>query len=484
MKTRIYKQIMFIGLVVFSSGVYLFAQMDIDSEDPKILTDIKIDASSFERASQIYGKFCASCHGMQQQSFINRDWILGSEKENIVHSITYGNAALGMVAFGEAFTKEEIDDLASFIMYRAANSDVKQSIVNGSQIVESEKIKFRVDTIVSGLEIPWGMTFLPNGDLLFTERKGELYRFSNGKLFGPIAGVPEVVQLGQGGLLDVEIHPNYTENGWIYFSYAQKGPGSKKVANTAIGRARLQQDVLVDFQQLFLATPWSDKGAHFGSKLVFDKQGHLFFGVGDRGYRDENPQSLNNHSGKIHRINDDGSIPSDNPFVNVEGAMPSIYSYGHRNPQGTVIHPVTGEIWESEHGPKGGDEINRIQPGLNYGWPIISYGINYNGTTFTNLTEKEGMEQPVTYYVPSIAPCGMTFVNSTRYPGWENNILLGSLSFKYLERVELDGNKVVHHEKLLENIGRVRNVKVSHDGYIYLAIEKPGKILRLTPVDE
>jgi glucose/arabinose dehydrogenase len=192
---------------------------------------------------------------------------------------------------------------------------------------------------------------------------------------------------------------------------------------------------------------------------------------------------LENHAGKIHRIHDDGSIPEDNPFVNTPGAMPSIYSYGHRNPQGTTMHPLTGEIWESEHGPRGGDELNLIEAGKNYGWPVISYGINYSGTKFTDLTEKEGMEQPVVYWDPSIAPCGMTFVDSDRYPGWKNNILIGSLRFKYVERVELKGNEVVAQEKLLEGIGRVRNVEISPDGFIYVAMETPGFIVRLLPVN-
>jgi glucose/arabinose dehydrogenase len=241
--------------------------------------------------------------------------------------------------------------------------------------------------------------------------------------------------------------------------------------------------MLVDKEVIFDAGPDSNRGQHWGCKLQFDKENYLWFGVGDRGNRDVNPQSLENHSGKMHRIYDDGSIPEDNPFVNTTDAIPSIYSYGHRNPQGTSMHPETGEIWESEHGPKGGDELNLIKPGLNYGWPVISYGINYDGTKFTDITKKEGMEQPVIYWTPSIAPCGMTFVDSDRYPGWKNDILIGSLRFKYLERVELDGNKVVAQEKLLEDMGRVRNVEVSPDGYIYVAFETPGYIVKLLPVN-
>ena len=223
---------------------------------------------------------------------------------------------------------------------------------------------------------------------------------------------------------------------------------------------------------------------HFGTKIAFDGKGHIFFGNGDRGQHFDFPQKLDNTNGKIHRLNDDGTIPADNPFVNTPGAIPSIYSYGHRNPQGTCIHPVTGELWITEHGPKGGDELNQVKPGLNYGWPVICYGINYDGTILTPLTEKEGMEQPNFYWVPSIGPCGMTFVTGDRYKSWTNNILIGSLSFKYLERVVLSGHSVLHREKLLDGIGRVRNVVMSPDGYIYVAIENPGKILRLMPVEQ
>jgi glucose/arabinose dehydrogenase len=296
-----------------------------------------------------------------------------------------------------------------------------------------------------------------------------------------ITGLPEIMVKGQGGLLDLELHPDYKNNGWLYFSYSGYAEDDHTKGCTNVMRARLDGNQLVDQEIIFNGTPDSDKGHHWGSKLAFDKKGYLFFGVGDRGNRDENPQRLSNHAGKIHRIMDDGSIPPDNPFVDTPGAMLSIYSYGHRNPQGTCMNPETGEIFETEHGPMGGDELNLIKPGLNYGWPVISYGVNYNGTKFTDLTAKEGMEQPLTYWVPSIAPCGMTFVTGDRYPRWKNNILIGSLRFQYLERVVLDGTNVTHHEKLLEGIGRVRNVEMSPDGFIYVAIENPGKILKLVP---
>ncbi len=218
--------------------------------------------------------------------------------------------------------------------------------------------------------------------------------------------------------------------------------------------------------------------------MVFDREGFLYLSVGDRGRRDDNPQSLGNHCGKIHRILDDGTIPSDNPFTKNPNAEPSIYSYGHRNPQGLTTHPYTGQIWEHEHGPRGGDEVNIIEPGLNYGWPVISYGINYNGTKFTELTKKEGMEQPDLYWVPSIAPCGMSFVTGKdRYGAWDGNLLVGSLKFRYVNRCIVEDNKIIGEEELLKDIGRVRAIEMGPDGYIYIAIEAPGMVVRLVPAE-
>ena len=279
--------------------------------------------------------------------------------------------------------------------------------------------------------------------------------------------------------MDVELHPNYKENGWIYLSFASdKGEGTG--GNTAIMRAKLNGNRLVNNQLLYKGTPNTTKGQHFGSRLEFDNEGNLYFSIGDRANRDVNPQDVTRDGGKIYRIKDDGRIPSDNPFANQKGAKTAIFSYGHRNPQGLAKHPGTGKIWEHEHGPRGGDEINIIQKGKNYGWPVITYGINYSGTKITDETSKPGMEQPLHQWTPSIAPCGMTFVTSKRYPEWKNNLLVGSLVFQYLERLVIENNKVVYREKLLENAGRLRNVKQAPDGYIYVGIEGKG-IFRLEP---
>ncbi len=337
---------------------------------------------------------------------------------------------------------------------------------------------FSTTLVVDGLQIPWGFTFLPDGSMLITEKRGNIYRFKDG-VKSEITGVPPVYVRGQGGLMDIELHPNYESNGWLYLSYASS-EGSGKGGNTSIARAKLENDRLTDLEVLYHATPNTTSGVHFGSRLEFDDAGYLYFTIGERGERDINPQDITRDGGKVYRVFDDGSIPPDNPFVDIPNAKSAAFTYGNRNPQGMAKHPQTGEIWIHEHGPRGGDEINIIEKGTNYGWPVITYGINYSGTPITNSTEQEGMAQPIHYWDPSIAPSGMAFVTSDRYPEWRGDLLVGSLSFQYLERLELEGEKVVLREKLLENIGRVRHVQQGPDGYIYVAVEGKG-IYRIEP---
>lgn len=341
-----------------------------------------------------------------------------------------------------------------------------------------EIINYTTEVVVPNLDIPWGMVFLPDKSMLITEKSGELIHFKNGKKTS-IEGLPEIYVRGQGGLMDIELHPDYNENGWIYFSYASP-EGEGEGGNTAIMRAKLKDNKLVENQLLYKASPNTKQGRHFGSRLEFDNEGYLYFSIGERGNRDVNPQDITRDCGKIYRIHDDGQIPDDNPFINSPNAKKAIYSYGHRNPQGMIKHPKTGKIWIHEHGPKGGDEINIIQKGKNFGWPIVSHGINYSGTKFTDHTSLPGMEQPLFYWVPSIAPSGMTFITSDIYPEWKGNLLVGSLKFRYLERLELKNDKVVKREKLFEGMGRVRNVKQGPDGYIYVAMEGVG-IVKINP---
>lgn len=366
------------------------------------------------------------------------------------------------------------------IIITAVSCTKKEETPKGA-IVESEKQKFVVDTITNQLTNPWGIAFLPDGRILVTERAGEIRIVKDGKLLDEkIQGVPAVYAKGQGGLLDIQLHPNFKENAFIYLSYAK--PAEDSTGGTVIARAKLEGNALTNLEELFHASPTASSEVHFGSRIAFDGNGYMFFTSGERGTK-ENAQDLTNHLGKVLRLHDDGKIPSDNPFVSVIGAKSEIWSYGHRNLQGLYYDKTTGTLWEHEHGPRGGDELNIIEKGKNYGWPVITYGINYDSTIITDLKEKEGMEQPVRYWVPSIAPCGLTMVTSDKYPGWKGNLLVGALSHQLVARVEIVDKKFVKEERLMEKIGRVRAVAESPDGYIYVALENPGKLLRLVPVE-
>tara|TARA_R110000751_G_scaffold92457_5_gene180928 strand:+ start:1744 stop:2871 length:1128 start_codon:yes stop_codon:yes gene_type:complete len=330
------------------------------------------------------------------------------------------------------------------------------------------------EVIVPDLINPWGMVFLPDGSMLITEKEGKLIHFSKGEKI-EVSGVPEVYNRGQGGLLDIQLSPNYSEDRFLYITYSSS-EGEGKGGNTALMRAKLEGNQLVSQEVLYKASPNTTKGQHFGSRIAFDTEGHVFFSAGERGERDINPQDLTRDNGKIYRFNLDGSIPKDNPFINQPSAKPAIWSYGHRNPQGMIYNSTTNEIWVHEHGPQGGDEINIIKKGANYGWPVITYGVNYSGTDITDKTEQEGMEQPLYYWIPSIAPSGMALVTSSRYPDLKGSLLVGSLKFVYLEALHLDNNQVVKREKLLDGIGRVRSIVQGPDGYIYAGVEGVGVI--------
>tara|TARA_R110000868_G_scaffold57528_6_gene177572 strand:+ start:660 stop:1784 length:1125 start_codon:yes stop_codon:yes gene_type:complete len=371
---------------------------------------------------------------------------------------------------------KQIHSLLAIIFF--ACFSCAQQIESEVKAEDPTNLSYTTELIVPDLNIPWGMAFLPDGSMLVTEKSGELIHFKDG-IKTNIEGAPEVYVRGQGGFLDIEIHPDYENNGWIYMTYSSS-EGEGDGGNTALARAKLNGNTLVNFEKLYKAEGNTKKGQHWGSRIKFDNEGYLYFSIGDRGDRDVNPQDITRDCGKIYRLNADGSIPQDNPFVNTANAKTAIYSYGHRNPQGMAKNPVTGAIWVNEHGPQGGDEINIVQKGRNFGWPVISYGINYNGTSFTDLTAKEGMEQPLFYWVPSIAPSGMAIVSSEKYPDWEGNVLVGSLKFEYLERLILENDEVVKREKIFENIGRVRDVVQAPDGYIYIAVEGKG-IMKIVP---
>jgi len=347
-----------------------------------------------------------------------------------------------------------------------------------SHTTQTDKMVIKVDTLHTGLQNPWGITWISEGKMLLTERKGEILIFKDDKYTGQkVTGLPAMYVTGQAGLMDISTHPNYAQNGWIYIAYA------KPVNNggaTTIARFKLNGNAVSSLEELIVTTPEWKGGTHYGSRIVFDNQNHLYFSNGERGSQN-NAQDLSNSHGKIHRIHDDGRIPADNPFLSTPGAITSIWTYGNRNPQGLFFDKATNRLWEVEHGPKGGDELNILEKGKNYGWPVITYGINYNGTPITDITEKEGMEQPVKYWVPSIATCGMTLIQGDRYPAWKGNILVAALAGTHIARVELNGGKPVGEEKLLQGIGRVRQVAQSPEGYIYAITEGTGLLVKLLP---
>jgi glucose/arabinose dehydrogenase len=340
--------------------------------------------------------------------------------------------------------------------------------------------KIKVEMVADGITIPFGMTFLPDGRMLVTDR-------SEGKILivNPADGskksltnVPAVHGQDQGGMLDIMLHPDYATNGWIYFSYSAIKDG---LNGTVVERAKLNGAALTDRQVIFTTFPFFDNGAHFGSRLVISK-GYIFITIGERYRLKDSAQLLGNDLGKVIRLHDDGKVPADNPFVNTPGARPEIWSFGHRNPQGLTIHPTTGELWENEHGPKGGDEINVIQPGKNYGWPVITYGVDYSGAKIgEGITKKEGMEQPLKYFKPSIGPSGMAFYTGDVFPAWKGHLFIGALALTHLNRLEIRNNQVVAEERLFDNQDwRVRSVIQGPDGLLYIGVDG-GMILRIRP---
>ncbi len=349
-----------------------------------------------------------------------------------------------------------------------------------AQVFESEDYKLRVEQLADGLENPWSVEFLPDGRILVSERPGYLRIISKGEVSRPVSGLPKIKAFGQGGLLDIAIDPDFEKNQTIYLSYS--GPGSGGVSTEVIS-ARLVDHSLQDMRVIFTLAKKTSTGYHFGSRILFDRKGKLYISLGDRGDKDRS-QDLDDHAGSLIRINKDGSVPDDNPFIGRSDVLPEIYTYGNRNMQGMDLHPDTGDIWTVEHGPQGGDELNLMQAGVNYGWPVITYGVNYViGTKIGEGTHKEGMAQPVHHWVPSIATSGLMFYSGDKFPAWKSNAFVSSLKFGQLARLELKDNKVVHEERLFDGeLGRIRDVKQGPDGYIYMVTdEQNGKLLRVRP---
>ena len=443
------------------------------------------------KVNEIYAENCASCHGEQMEgglapSMLDDAWLRGGDDESLARSIREGLPENGMPPWAGLLSEEDIRSLVIYIREqrgRAQLENVAPPRPAESIAVKSQLHSYRLETWVRGLDDPWSLAFLPDGSAVVTEKRGRLYTIAAGKLSAPVAGVPEVDSRSQAGLFDVVPHPDYASNGWLYLAYSEprKNASGQDVSLTRIIRGKLRDGTLADQQTVYEAPVAQYPrigGVHFGGRIAFDRAGYLFFTIGERG-RMTNAQDLTVPMGKVHRIFDDGRIPEDNPFAKDATAARTIWSYGHRNPQGLAFHPATGALYDVEHGPRGGDEINHVLPGRNYGWPVITYGMNYDGSPITATTAQEGMEQPVHYWVPSIAPCGMNFYTGDLFPKWTNHLFVASLAAQQLHRVEIQDGRVVADEILFKGLGRIRHVITGSDGALYVLL--PERIARLTP---
>jgi aldose sugar dehydrogenase len=447
------------------------------------------------KAWAVYDQRCAACHGRNLEggaagSLLDDVWKFGGDDAHLVETIREGRKGTPMVAFKDLLTEQQIWELVLLIRREAAEAKVHPpTIVDpDGEVVRSEKQAFRIEVVARDLETPWGIAFLPDGRMLVTERPGRLRIVEKGRLLAePVAGTPKTWAVQDGGLLDVEVHPRYAENGWIYLSYAAPGPSDTSM--TAIVRGRIREHAWVDEQAIYAPPPelFGPENYHYGSRFLFDRQGKLVYSIGDRG-RPKTAQDLGSPLGKVHRVNDDGTVPSDNPFVGREGAVPTIWTYGHRNSQGFAIDLRTGLLWESEHGPTGGDELNVLDAGHNYGWPVISHGLEPGiaGTTH------EGMEAPIVAWNPTIAPSGIHFYEGTRYARWRNDLFVAGLGGTALRRLEVDGRRVTRQEVLFDRYGRVRDVVTGPDGLLYVLLQLPGArlfsstpgvVVRLVPIE-
>jgi glucose/arabinose dehydrogenase len=523
----------------------------------------------------LYTERCAGCHGTDMSggrapSLFDDVWVHGADDESIARTIENGVPNTEMMAFKGQLTEPQIWQMVAYLKTQGANLKAKPVYVPDpdGQVITSEKQKFKVEVVARELETPWGLAFLPDGRLLITERPGRLRIWAKGALLpAPVTGTPTVWERQDAGLFDVEVHPQYASNGWIYLAYSEPGPNNTappsaaaaaaagllgrggapggapgaggrgagapagaapaagapaptgapapaggapapaggapapagaptgtrpdptptaaaaaappaaaaNTSNTVIVRGKINaKNEWVEQQVLFRSKPelYTASNAHFGARFIFDREGHLFFSIGERGEM-KNAQDLSNPLGKIHRVNDDGTIPKDNPFVNRPDVFPSIWSYGHRNPQGLAWEPGTGKLWESEHGPQGGDEINIIEKGKNYGWGVITMGVQPGITK----RAEPGMEPPIVYYTPTIAPSGIVFYTGNRYPAWKNNLFVSALGGQQLRRLEVTADKVTHQEVVFNQFGRIHDVVLGPDGYLYVTMQLPGRSL-------
>ena len=437
----------------------------------------------------LYQQSCASCHGPalrggNAQSLVDGVWQFGASRGYIYRNIEFGLPNLGMPSYKDSLSREQIQSIVDFLEEAEKKANPQKPPL--PRELETLDYKINVEIIAEDLDIPWSIAFIDNKTMLVTERPGPLRIIENGNLHPePIKNTPEVLAEGQGGMLEVAVDPDYDKNGWIYLAYShglpQKPEGGAVPAMTRIVRGKIkdhswtEQEIVFEApRETYLSTRY-----HYGCRIVFDDQGYLYFGIGDRG-RQNMAQDLSAPNGKIFRIHKDGKIPEDNPFTDRENALKAIFALGIRNPQGLAVHPATDQLWETEHGPLGGDEVNLILPGINHGWPEITYGKNYSGTLITEFRAKPGMAQPAYYWRPSIAVCGMDFVTGSQFPLWENYLLVTALKYEEVRLLDIHEDRVMHDEVILKNHGRVRDITCGPDGSIYPVLNNPGVVLKLT----
>ena len=435
-------------------------------------------ASQPAAGGALYAQYCAGCHGANLQgggaaSLVDGEWKYGADDASITKVILEGVPGTSMIPFRAVLDDLQVRQIVFHIRQQAAATRARPelNVDPDGQIVKSERQTVKLEVVAKGLETPWGIAFLSDGRMLVTERPGRLRIVDKGQLLPAVSGTPAVWARQDGGLFDVEAHPDHARNGWIYLAYAEAGPNDTSM--TTIARGRIKDNAWVDQQTIYKAPPelFYASNVHYGSRFVFDRQGHLFYSIGERG-RPEDAQDLSKPTGKIHRVNDDGSAPKDNPFVGKAGGIDTIWSYGHRNPQGLAFD-AAGQLWASEHGPMGGDELNRIQAGRNYGWPVVSYGLQ----TGITKSEQPGMESPAAYWTPAIGPAGILVATGDRYPAWKGSLFVTALGGQHLRRLELADGKVVRQEVVFDQFGRVRDIVAGPDGLFYVSLSLPGQRL-------
>lgn len=439
----------------------------------------------------LYAEYCARCHGKNLEggkapSLIDGVWMYGTGRSQLERNIRFGIVQQGMPAFNDALSRDQIRAITEYISEKENSAGIVKPPLPDR--IDTYDYEIQIEKFAEGLTIPWAIEFLDDRTALITERPGRLRIVRNDQLDpNPISGIPKVLPQGQGGLMDVAIDPDFDENGWIYLSYSHELPSDaeRTPAMTRLVRGKLDGNNWVDQEVVYEAPheTYLPTRHHYGCRIVFDAAGHVFFSIGDRG-RSRTAQDLSQPNGKLHRINRDGSIPKDNPFVGRSDALASVFSYGHRNAQGIAVHPETDRVWLTEHGPMGGDELNVIDSGVNYGWPEITYGKNYSGSIVSEFEQKDEMAQPVLFWRPSIAVCGLDFYRGDLFPKWKNWLLAGALAFEELRLLAIDDERVIHQQTILKNAGRVRDVTTGPDGAIYVILNKPGTVIRMTPIAE